>query len=196
MRQALTILISVCLCSLYVFLSGCCGCGTGSKQRYNPDDVTCIVLNDTRILAYNNEDSTERAIYDDEPVYGDALILRVSLKKSTQLCYKKPETNILFPSAYATTCKYIDVGPVKYIDSIVHYYISTDKAYDDRNPAGADINEFFLMPDAAELNTESVVDIIGIKRPAKSGKYVFTVNIQLADGSYREAYTSPINVEH
>ncbi|MEZ5016425.1 MAG: hypothetical protein R2800_05180 [Flavipsychrobacter sp.] len=174
-----------------LMLSGCCGCG----KYYNngKDNNACIVLNGTSILAYNNEDSVERAIYDKEPVYGDALLLRVTLKTSTVLCYKKPETNILFPAAYATTCRY-DIAPNRYKDSIVHYYISANKPYDDRNPGGAELNEFFLMPTAEELNGKGVFDILGIKRPATSGEYIYTINIQLADGRYIEAHTSSINV--
>lgn len=182
------------LFSSLTLLSSCCGCGK-YKTRKDDESVRCILLDGTSILAYNNEDSTESAIYDDEPVYGDALILRVTLKTSTELCYRKPKANPFFPEAYATTCRY-DIAPNRYKDSIVHYYISADKPYDSRNPAGADINEFFFMPDAKELNGESVFDILGIKRPAQSGQYVYTINIQLADGRYVEAHTSPINVAH
>jgi len=159
----------------------------------NDSKSYCVSVNHTYVIAYNNN-GIEPVPARESEVYGAALVLELNFDKNIAVCYKK-KSNPYVKEAFAMSCRPFDY--YKIADSITHITISADKAYDADHPAGTELNEYFKMPDIEEFNNaydHTSKMMYAIKGPDESGTYVYTMKVLLADGTFIEASTEPVNI--
>lgn len=176
---------------LWLQFSGCCGCGTNDANRR----TYCVSINNTSLVAYNNNGSEPVLASANDEVYGEALVLELNFDNNLALCYQRRNVNPFVNTAYATSCRYNDY--YRYGDSIAYVTISADKDYDAQHPAGAELNEYFRMPEMSELNQENEMTstmIYAQHAPEQSGLYVYTMTVLLANGTVIESSTEPVNI--
>ena len=172
-----------------LLFSGCCGCGNSEANRR----TYCVSINNTTLTAYNNNDSEPVPAMNND-VYGEALVLELRLDNNLAICYQR-RINPFINSAYATSCRYDEL--YRYADSITYVTISADKDYDTQHPAGAELNEYFKMPDVSEFNQgneNTSTRMYALKGPEQNGVYIYTVKVLLANGTLIEAATEPVNI--
>lgn len=127
-------------------------------------------------------------------MYGEALLLELNLDRHLAVCYKGNKKGF-FNTAYASSCK--KFTEYRFADSVTYVAISANKEYDKQHPAGAELNEYFKMPDVSEFNQGNEITstrMYALKGPEQNGEYVYTVKVLLADGTIIEAATEPVNI--
>lgn len=175
---------------LYLELSGCCGCNSNANTR-----KYCVALNSAALTPYDNSQS-EPELYNGDAIPGEALVLELKLNNNIEFCYetRKPAFSLV-NRAYATSCGYRD--EYFFDDSIVHVSISADKAYDEQHPPGAELNEYFKIPETHELNSgEETAEFMyySLRAPSTAGDYVYNIKILFASSKLMEASTSPVKI--
>jgi hypothetical protein len=171
------------LITMLLFFSGCCGCYTPSTY--------CTNVNSTSLTAYDNSDSVAVPA-NAEPVPGEAFYLELKVDNQSKVCYYRKAG--LINSVYALTCP---TDKYHYLDSITKISLTSDLAYAEGYPAGAELNVLFTMPDEKHLNSaarKSNTDIYPLSPPAHGGTYTFTVRIFFADNTVKEAVSNPITL--
>ncbi len=166
-----------------LLFSGCCT----ERRNY------CVTINQTYVAAYNNNDA-EPVPANNSGVYGEALMLELNFHRNVDICYLG-SNNTFFNAAYATSCRTSE--KYNFHDSVIHVAIYADKDYDAQHPAGAELNEYFKMPDVAEFNQgkeNTSTRMYALKGPEQIGGYVYTVKVLLANGTLIEAATEPVNI--
>lgn len=185
LRKATCISLLWIVFSVYITLSGCCGCGGVDSKQF------CTSINNATLTAYNNTDSLPAPV-GNKDVAGKALLLRLEIQQNTVLCSRQRPFSPI-NSAYATSCGYRDT----YIelDSVVQVVITTDKAYDATHPAGSVLNDYFHLEKSKDHDNDIVImDYYALQPPAHSDSYSFTVQLLLADGNLIEAKSEPVNI--
>lgn len=171
--------------TVYITLSGCCGCGSVDSKRY------CISINNTTLTAYNNADSLPVPA-GNAPVAGKALLLKVEIAQNTVLCSRQRSFSPI-NRAYATSCGYRDTYVE--LDSVVQVVITSDKVYDAAHPAGSVLNDYFHQEDSKNHDNDvAIKEFYALRSPYKTGVYTFTVQLLLADGNLIEAKSEPVNI--
>ncbi|HEY9177848.1 MAG TPA: hypothetical protein VIN07_09170 [Flavipsychrobacter sp.] len=171
--------------TVYITLSGCCGCGSVESERY------CISINNTTLTAYNNADSLPVAVGNTD-VAGKALLLRLKIQQNTVLCLRKHSFSLI-NNAYATSCRYDDTYVE--LDSVVQVVITANKEYDATHQAGSVLNDYFHQESSKDHDNDVVIkEYYALQSPEKAGVFTFTIQLLLADGNLIEAKSEPVNI--
>ncbi len=154
----------------------------------------CVTLNGTTLTAYNNEDSTER-VAGSEAIVGEALLLKLKLDNTVELCSRRVTPNPFITSAYASNCK--QSYKYTYKDSIKYISITADQPFDPTHGAGEELLSLFYIPKSDQLNSgedDPVFDMYLMHNPAQDNNYVFTVTLHMGSGDVIEVQAPTVNL--
>ena len=173
---ALLFMATICLQIIY---SGCC-----------PDSNKCFTLNDLVLTALNNS-ATKPELPTNDTIPSKALLLRLTVLNKTEVCSNQP--TLFISSAYAFSCRPL----IKVRDSITRLSVISDHEYNHQYTAGSELNDLFVIPSTAELNTQedsSSFDMLAKTSAESIGPHIFTIQVFYKSGTSKVVSTQPLNL--
>ena len=176
MTKTITLLIFIFIfpAGIY-FLNGCA----------RPCERACFFIKGVKFYSLDNAGPAPKEITDGE-VYAKALLLKLSIYDSVKPNYCI-RTAPFLNAAYAI---YKKCEPERTYSKTDSFTITSNRDFDLKHPAGADLKDIFYFSDSTITSTKHDYEFYLLKEPEAENEHVFTLRFSLSDSTYTTQTTS------